>query len=95
MVCRYKIQKRNTYWGGAVISDQFKSIGPPFDIKINFDEESIINIYTIDGRILMSDMHTLGIDVLKIDSSNFKSGVYFISCEFQDVELVKKIIINK
>ena len=66
-----------------------------FDIKINFDEESIINIYTIDGRILMSDMHTLGIDVLKIDSSNFKSGVYFVSCEFRDVELVKKIIIKK
>jgi len=66
-----------------------------FDIKINFDEESIINIYTIDGRILMSDIHTLGIDVLKIDSSNFKSGVYFVSCEFRDVELVEKIIIKK
>ena len=66
-----------------------------FDIKINLDAESIINIYTIDGRILISDMHTLGIDVLKIDSSNFKSGVYFVSCEFRDIELVKKIIIKK
>lgn len=66
-----------------------------FDIKLNIDEKATINIYTVDGRRVVSDMTSEGKEVLNVDSSQFTSGIYLAHFAFDNNEIIKKIIITK
>lgn len=66
-----------------------------FDIKVNVEEETTINIYTVDGRRVVSNLISAGGEVLTVDSSQFTSGVYLAHFEFDNSETIQKIIITK
>jgi len=56
------------------------------------DDNALIIIYMIDGRMVYNDV--LFSNYNKIDISNFGKGIYFVEITNNDKKIIKKIIVE-
>ncbi len=63
-----------------------------FTINYNNNLNKEISIFSIDGRLLLSE--TTSSNIHKIDCSNFKSGIYIVKINSDNEQVIRKVILN-
>ena len=66
-----------------------------FYLKMNQDSDVQINIYSMDGRMIVPEQLTNGEGLITLNTSQLSNGIYLIHLVYDDKELTKKVIITK
>lgn len=89
---------KNALSNEAVVSEEIFIFPNPaknhVNIKLNDIETAEIQIFSMDGRMVLAPINTNEKGLVTLDVSQFSGGVYHVHATFDDHELTKKLIIS-